>query len=132
MASDGMSGFLLAIALGIAVLAGTFFLSAYLWYRHALRVHEKTLFPDNAVGVRMLRYGVSIGFAAFGGFLLAFVFHLVVTTDTGGLTGLQATLAALPFEEVAVGLFLLALATFCVAGAGYATDALRRRFGSVR
>ncbi|PSQ41405.1 hypothetical protein BRD14_06485, partial [Halobacteriales archaeon SW_5_68_122] len=63
--------------------AGLAFLVAYLWYRHALYLHAELYFPDDAVGIRMLRYGGTTGLAAFGGFLLAFVFHLLVT-EAGG------------------------------------------------
>jgi hypothetical protein len=72
------------------------------------------------------------GFASFGGFLFVFVFHLLVIGTADSNSGLSALLAALPLEETAVGLFLLALATFCVAGAGYTADAIRARFGGVR
>jgi O-antigen/teichoic acid export membrane protein len=123
-----MSALLLVLAVALSGVAGGFFLAGYLWYRHAPRLHAETVFPDDAVGVRLLRYGVAAGFASFGGFLFVFVFHLLVS----GTAGTSGPAAALPLEETAVGLFVLALATFLVAGAGYAVDALRGQSGNVR
>jgi|GEM_PF-3189593 hypothetical protein len=122
-----MNALLLPVAVLLAALAGLFFLGGYLWYRHAVRLHAESLFPDDATGVRMLRYGVSAGAATFGGFLLVSVLYLLAGSTAGTATG--PALDAVPFETVAVGLFALSLSTFCVAGVGYATDAIRRRLG---
>ncbi|MEF8808949.1 hypothetical protein [Natronomonas sp.] len=127
-----MRPLLVVIALLLSGFAGVFFLGSFLWYRHAPRLHAETVFPDDAVGIELLRYGVAAGFASFGGFLFVFVFHLLVVGMAGTDAGLTASLAALPLEETAVGLFALSLATFLVAGAGYAADALRGGFGGVR
>jgi O-antigen/teichoic acid export membrane protein len=127
-----MSPLVLLLAFALSGVAGVFFLGSYLWYRHAPRLYAGSVFPDDAAGVRLLRYGIATGFASFGGFLFVFVFHLLVLGAAGTDSGLTALLASLPLEETAVGLFVLSLATFCVAGAGYATDALRERFDGVR
>jgi hypothetical protein len=127
-----MSPFLLLLALALSGLAGVFFLGSYLWYRHAPRLYAESVFPDDAAGARLLRYGIAAGFASFGGFLFVFVFHLLVLGAAGSDSGLTALLASLPLEETAVGLFVLALATFCVAGAGYAADAFRGGSEGVR
>ena len=120
-----MHPLMLPAVLLLAGIAGLAFLVAYLWYRHAL--HAELFFPDDAVGVRMLRYGGTTGLAAFGGFLLAFVFHLLVT-ETGG----RAVAVGVPLLETAVGLFLLSVSTFVVAGVGYGADALRAWLKGVR
>ncbi|WP_254839420.1 hypothetical protein [Natronomonas marina] len=122
-----MMAWLLPVCLLLTVVAGSLFLVAYLWYRHALRLHAESLFPEDALGVRLLRYGGAAGLASFGGFLLTFVFYLLAAG-----TGSTAVTATVPLLEVAVGLFLLSLSTFLVAGVGYGTDALRERFGGVR
>ncbi|MFT4883408.1 MAG: hypothetical protein ACI8U4_000914 [Natronomonas sp.] len=127
-----MRPLLVVLALLLSGFAGVFFLGSFLWYRHASRLYSETVFPDDAAGVKLLRYGVTAGFAAFGGFLFVFVFHLLVVGTAGTDSGMAALLGALPLEETAVGLFLLSLATFLVAGVGYAADALRGRFGGVR
>ena len=121
-----MNALLLLVALLLSVLAGAFFLSAYLWYVYAARLHAESFFPDDSTGVWMLRHGVAAGFATFGGFLLTFVLSLFASSVDA--SGPERPLVGLPFEPVAVGLFLLALALFVVAGAGYAADALRARF----
>lgn len=120
-----MSALLFAIAILLSGLAGVLLLAAYLWYHHALRLHSESIFPRDATGAVLLRYGVAAGFVTFAGFLLASVLHLMALTAAG--TNPEGPLAGLPYEEVAVGLFLLSLATFLVAGTGYATDVLRRR-----
>ena len=117
-----MHPLMLSAVLLLAGVAGLAFLAAYLWYRHVLHLHAESFFPNNAVGVRMLRYGGTAGLAAFSGFLLAFVFHLLVA-DAGG----QGATVGVPLLETAVGLFLLSLSTFLVAGVGYGTDALRAK-----
>jgi uncharacterized membrane protein len=122
-----MNALLLPLAVLLAVLAGLFFLGGYLWYRHAVRFHAESLFPDDATGVRLLRYGVSAGAATFGGFLLVAVLYILAGSTAGTRTGLA--LDAQPFETVAVGLFALSLSTFSVAGVGYAADAIRQRLG---
>lgn len=128
-----MSALLVVLAVSLSAFAGAFVLAGYLWYAHASRLHEGSVFPEHRTGVRLLRYGGAAGFATFGGFLFTFVFYLLVegagdgTAPVGGSALLQV-----PFREVAVGLFLLSLATFCVAGAGYATDAVLARFGRAR
>jgi hypothetical protein len=122
-----MNALLLPVAVLLAALAGLFFLGSYLWYRHAVRLHAESLFPDDATGVRLLRYGVSTGAATFGGFLLVSVLYLLAGSTAGTTTG--PALDPMPFETVAIGLFALSLSTFCVAGVGYAADAIRRRLG---
>ena len=114
-----MHPLMLLVVLLLSGVAGLAFLVAYLWYRHALHLHAESFFPDDAVGVRMLRYGGTTGLAAFGGFLLAFIFHLMIA-ETGG----RAVTVGFPLLETAVGLFLLSLSTFVVAGVGYSADAL--------
>lgn len=121
-----MSALLLPVALLLSVLAGVFFLAGYLWYEHAATLHAESLFPDDSTGVWMLRHGVAAGFVTFGGFLLTFVLYLLAR-DLGAAAP-DRPLVGLPFEQVSVGLFLLALALFVVAGTGYAADALRARF----
>lgn len=122
-----MNALLLPVALLLSVLAGAFFLVAYLWYEHAATLHAESFFPDDSAGVWMLRHGVAAGFATFGGFLMTFVLYLLARSL--GATDPQRPLVGLPFEQVSVGLFLLALALFVVGGTGYAADALRARFG---
>ena len=122
-----MHPLMLPAVLLLAGIAGLAFLVAYLWYRHALYLHAELYFPDDAVGIRMLRYGGTTGLAAFGGFLLAFVFHLLVT-EAGG----RAVAVGFPLLETAVGLFLLSVSTFVMAGVGYGADALRAWLESVR
>ena len=122
-----MNALLVPLSVLLAALAGLFFLGAYLWYRHAVRLHAESLFPDDATGVRLLRYGVSAGAATFGGFLLVAVLYILAGSTAGTRTGLA--LDAQPFETVAVGLFALSLSTFSVAGVGYAADAIRQRLG---
>lgn len=118
---------LLPVAAVLAVLAGVCALAGYLWYQHAARLHAESFFPDDATGIWLLRHGVAAGFATFGGFLLAFVLFLFAS-DVGAVDP-QRPLVGLPFFPVAVGLFLLSLSLFVVAGVGYAADALRARFG---
>ena len=122
-----MRPLMLPAVLLLSGVAGLAFLVAYLWYRHALYLHAELYFPDDAVGIRMLRYGGTTGLAAFGGFLLAFVFHLLVT-EAGG----RAVAVGFPLLETAVGLFLLSVSTFVMAGVGYGADALRAWLESVR
>ena len=122
-----MNALLLPLSVLLAALARLCFLGAYLWYRHAVRLHAESLFPDDATGVRLLRYGVSAGAATFGGFLLVAVLYILAGSTAGTRTGLA--LDAQPFETVAVGLFALSLSTFSVAGVGYAADAIRQRLG---
>lgn len=125
-----MSALLFGVAVILSGLAGVLVLVGYLWYHHALRLHSESIFPRDATGAVLLRYGVTAGFVTFAGFLLSFVLHLMALTAAG--SNPDGPLASLPYEEVAVGLFLLSLATFLVAGTGYATDALRRRSGDVQ
>jgi hypothetical protein len=122
-----MNALLLPVAVLLAALAGLFFLGAYLWFHHALRLHAESFFPDDATGVRLLRYGGTAGAASFGGFLLVSVLSFLAESTTDTSAG--STLGSMPFEAVAVGLFLLSLSTFCVAGTGYAADAIRQRIG---
>ncbi len=122
-----MSLVLVLLAVLLTGLAGVLLLASYLWFRFAPRVHAETLFPDDARGVALLRYGVAAGFATFGGFLFVFVLHLMALSASPGPAGAEGPLVGLPFEEVAVGLFLLSLSTFLVAGSGYAAEALRTR-----
>jgi hypothetical protein len=122
-----MSALLLPVALLLSVLAGAFFLVGYLWYGHAATLQATSIFPDDSTGVWMLRHGVAAGFVTFGGFLLTFVLFLFAREI--GAASPDRPLVGLPFEQVSVGLFLLALALFVVAGGGYAADALRARFG---
>jgi hypothetical protein len=122
-----MIAWLLPVSLLLSLLAGVLLLTAYLWYRHALRLHAESLFPEDALGVRLLRYGGAAGLSSFGGFLLTFVFYLLATR-----TGSTAVTATVPLLEIAVGLFLLAISTFLVAGIGYGADALRTRLDGVR
>jgi hypothetical protein len=115
------------VSLALAVLAGGLLVGAGLWYQYALRLHERTPFPEDALGVRLLRYGGAVGLASFAGFLLAFGLYLLAAGT--GFTPLTRTV---PLRETAVGLFLLALSTFVVAGVGYAADAVRARLDDVR
>ena len=96
-----MTTWLLPVSLLLTFLAGVLLLTAYLWYRYALRLHAESLSPENALGVRLLRYGGAAGLSSFGGFLLVFVFYLPATR-----TGSTAVTATVPLLEVAVGLFL--------------------------
>lgn len=121
-----MSALLLPVALLLALLAGAFVLAGYLWYEHAATLHATSFFPEDSTGVWMLRHGVAAGFVTFGGFLVTFVLYLFASDLGAGSP--DRPLVGLPFQEVSVGLFLLALALFVVAGAGYAADALRARF----
>lgn len=128
-----MSVILLPVGILLSAVAGLFFLAGYLWYHHAHRLHEETFFPEDAAGIWMLRHGVSAGFVAFAGFLFTFVFHLLATDmATESLSRPQRWLVGLPYLRVAVGLFLLALAMFIVAGCSYAVDAVRTRVEAVR
>ena len=122
-----MTTWLLPVSLLLTFLAGVLLLTAYLWYRYALRLHAESLSPENALGVRLLRYGGAAGLSSFGGFLLVFVFYLLATH-----TGSTAVAETIPPLEVAVGLFLLSLSTSLVAGLGYGSDALRTRLDDVR
>ena len=122
-----MTTWLLPVSLLLTFLAGVLLLTAYLWYRYALRLHAESLSPENALGVRLLRYGGAAGLSFFGGFLLVFVFYLLATR-----TGSTAVAETIPLLEVAVGLFLLSLSTSLVAGLGYGADALRTRLDDVR
>lgn len=122
-----MTAWVLPVSLVLTVLAGALFLGAVLWNRHALDLHERSLFPEDAVGVKLLRYGGTVGLASFAGFLLAFVFYLIAVD-----TGFSALIGTVPMLEIAVGLFLLSLSTFLVAGVGYGADALRARLDGVR
>jgi hypothetical protein len=122
-----MTTWLLPVSLLLTFLAGVLLLTAYLWYRYALRLHAESLSPENALGVRLLRYGGAAGLSSFGGFLLVFVFYLLATR-----TGSTAVAETIPPLEVAVGLFLLSLSTSLVAGLGYGADALRTRLDDVR
>ena len=122
-----MTTWLLPVSLLLTFLAGVLLLTAYLWYRYALRLHAESLSPENALGVRLLRYGGAAGLSSFGGFLLVFVFYLLATH-----TGSTAVAETIPPLEVAVGLFLLSLSTSLVAGLGYGADALRTRLDDVR
>jgi hypothetical protein len=122
-----MTTWLLPVSLLLTFLAGVLLLTAYLWYRYALRLHAESLSPENALGVRLLRYDGAAGLSSFGGFLLVFVFYLLATR-----TGSTAVAETIPLLEVAVGLFLLSLSTSLVAGLGYGADALRTRLDDVR
>jgi hypothetical protein len=122
-----MNALLLPLSVLLAALAGLFFLGAYLWFRHAVRLHAESLFPDDSTGVRLLRYGVSAGAATFGGFLLVSVLYILAGSTAN--RGARPALDAVPFEAIAVGLFALSLSTFSVAGVGYAADAIRQRLG---
>lgn len=122
-----MTTWVLPVALLLTLVAGMLFLGAVLWYRYALRLHERTLFPKDALGVQLLRYGGTVGLSSFAGFLLAFVVYLLAVA-----TGYTALTAAVPLLELSVGLFLLSLSTFVVAGVGYGADLLRARLDGVR
>lgn len=125
-----MSALLFAVAVVLSGFAGALLLAGYLWYHHALRLHSESVFPKDAAGVVMLRYGLAAGFVTFGGFLLTFVLHLLALSAAGGNP--DGPLVGLPYEAVSVGLLSLSIASFVVGGAGYATDALRNRSGDPR
>lgn len=122
-----MNALLLPVTLLLTVVVGACFLSGYLWYGHAARVHATTFFPDDATGVSMLRHGVAAGFFTFGGFLLTGSLSLL--DREFGASNPERPLVGLPFEPIAVGLFVLALSLFVVGGVGSAADAFRTRTG---
>lgn len=124
-----MRALIVLIGVLLAALAGVFFLAGIFWYRYALELHAERLFPDDSFGVALLRYGVAAGFLTFGGFLLAFVLHLMAVSAGAAAGG---PLSWVPFRETAVGLFLFALGLFIIGGTGYAVDAVRSAPRSVR